>query len=180
MTEQDIRNLILDDSEMMNVLKAVKDLRLPDCWIGAGFVRNKVWNYLHQYPNDLNSSDIDVVYYNDRNTDSEQEKAIENALAQKISSDWSVTNQARMHTENGDEQYTSTEDAISYWPETATAVAVRLGQSHELEIIAPYGLDDLLSMIIRMSPKFKDPNKFKQRLSSKRWQERWPQVTIIN
>ncbi|WRQ77412.1 nucleotidyltransferase family protein [Pseudomonas saxonica] len=25
----------------------VRSLNLPDCWIGAGFLRNAVWDYLH-------------------------------------------------------------------------------------------------------------------------------------
>lgn len=180
MTEQEIKGLIANDQLMMDVLKYVRELRLKDCWVGAGFVRNKVWNYLHGYQNQLGSSDVDVVYYDNDNMDPANEKVLEESLSRKIPLEWSVTNQARMHADNGDHQYYSTEDAISYWPETATAIAVRLTDKNELEMIAPYGLDDLLSMTIRISPKFKDPIKYKQRLADKHWQERWPMATIIN
>ena len=32
---------------MMNVLNEANKLNLPDWVIGAGFLRNKVWDYLH-------------------------------------------------------------------------------------------------------------------------------------
>ena len=32
-----------------DVLLAVRDLGLKDCWVAAGFVRNAVWDLLHGY-----------------------------------------------------------------------------------------------------------------------------------
>ncbi|MEE4958455.1 nucleotidyltransferase family protein [Pseudomonas alliivorans] len=29
------------------LLETVGSLKLPDCWIGAGFVRISIWDYLH-------------------------------------------------------------------------------------------------------------------------------------
>ena len=39
--------IIKSDTWMLSILEAVRSLDLPDCWIGAGFVRNKVWDYKH-------------------------------------------------------------------------------------------------------------------------------------
>ena len=61
MTEQDILDLIAKDEWMMGVLRTARSLHLPDWMIGAGFVRNKVWDYLHGYENiEVPTADIDL------------------------------------------------------------------------------------------------------------------------
>lgn len=59
---QKIQELIQADPERMPLLKTVAALALPDCYIAAGFVRNMVWDYLHDYDaTPLN--DVDVVFF---------------------------------------------------------------------------------------------------------------------
>ena len=54
---------------MMSQLKAVESLSLPDCWIGAGFVRNTVWDALHSHPiTGALLGDVDVVYFSRQST----------------------------------------------------------------------------------------------------------------
>jgi hypothetical protein len=70
-----------------------------------------------------------------------------------------VVNQATVHhwylNENAEKikAYTSLFDAISAWPETATAIAVRLTENDLLEIIAPFGLSDLFELKLRWNPR---------------------------
>jgi hypothetical protein len=54
---------------------------------------------------------------------------------------------------NDELRYESTEDAVRRWPETATNVAVPF-PGGKLEILAPFGLSDLFSMIVRPTPAF--------------------------
>lgn len=63
MTKKDILKLIEKDPWMMKVLDTVQQLNLPDWWIGAGFVRSKVWDYLHGYTVRTHLPDIDVIYF---------------------------------------------------------------------------------------------------------------------
>jgi len=64
MTEQDIINLIKNDKWMMAVLKEADKLNLSDWMIGAGFLRNKVWDYLHNIKREIaDTRDIDLVYF---------------------------------------------------------------------------------------------------------------------
>ncbi|WP_404943225.1 nucleotidyltransferase family protein, partial [Pseudomonas sp. DP16D-T1] len=42
-----IQAIISDDPIRRRMLEIVRSLNLPDCWIGAGFVRNAVWDHLH-------------------------------------------------------------------------------------------------------------------------------------
>ena len=62
MTEQDILKIIENDKWMMDILHVAQKLNLPDWMIGAGFVRNKVWDYLHGYKNEkVLTRDIDFI-----------------------------------------------------------------------------------------------------------------------
>jgi hypothetical protein len=93
---------------------------------------------------------------------------------------WSVKNQARMHFRNGDKPYISVADAMLHWPETATAVAVRLAPSGLIEVNAPFGLDDLFALRLRPTPAFQTSKLpiFVDRVSSKCWVERYPLLTV--
>jgi hypothetical protein len=72
-------------------------------------------------------------------------------------------------------------ECSSLLAETATAVAVRIGRSTLIEIIAPYGLDDLFERRLRATPFFESDKRdvFWQRVVAKRWLERYPDLQLI-
>ncbi|HUH85072.1 MAG TPA: nucleotidyltransferase family protein [Stellaceae bacterium] len=111
---------------MLGILGLVETLDLPDCWVGAGFVRNVIWDALHERPWSASYGDVDVVYFDAGNLSPDRDRRIEVAL-KRLTPDipWSVKNQARMHIANGDPPYADTADALRHWPETCTAVALR-------------------------------------------------------
>lgn len=169
--------IIESDGWMTDVLKTVRDINLNDCWIGAGFVRNKIWDKKHgKERTELN--DIDVIYFDKSNSSKKYDLQIENKL-RKLNSNlnWSVKNQSRMHIRNGHKQYTDCNHAISFWPETATSIAVRLNLKNQIEYIAPYGLDDLFNLLVIPTPKF-DLILYKNRIEKKRWKEKWNKLEI--
>lgn len=178
MTQEDILALIQQDDWMMKILQTAASLDLPDWMIGAGFVRNKVWNNLSGIE-ESHSTDVDVAYFDKSDTDEVTEKRYEAELKKKFPADWSVKNQARMHVLHDDQPYRSSEDAIAHWAETATCVAVRLNQHGELELIAPHGIDDLVNLIVRPSPLHTSPDEVRTRVAKKRWLERWPKLHVI-
>nr|WP_187360793.1 nucleotidyltransferase family protein [Enterobacter asburiae] len=47
----------------MQMLYAARELQLRDCWIGAGFVRDAVWDHMHTYWKKSFSGDVDVVWF---------------------------------------------------------------------------------------------------------------------
>jgi len=127
MNEQDIIDLVTSDKWMMAVLSEAEKLNLPEWMIGAGFLRNKVWDYLHGIKRDVaDTNDIDLVYLN-RDTPSEKYDYI---LSEKMSGTlglrWEIKNQAHMHSRHNHQPYKSTAQAISHWIETPTCVAVTL------------------------------------------------------
>jgi hypothetical protein len=172
--------LLRTDGLRMRLLAAVERLDLPDGWIGAGFVRAAVWDHLHGRASPPLDSDVDVVWFDPAHASADDDRALERALsAAEPAVAWSVKNQARMHVRNGDAPYGSTENALRRWPETATAVAVRRA-GDRLDVLAPFGLDDLFTMTIRPTPAFSGDRLagFHQRVRDKRWLERWPRARL--
>lgn len=180
MNKEDISKLVEQDAWMMRILKIAYNLHLPDCWIGAGFLRNKVWDYLHHYQDRTPLNDVDIVYFDPKNLDESVENDLQDALkAIDPSVVWSVTNQARMHIPANEPPYSSTEHALSLWPETPTSVAARLNGQGKVELLAPHGVEDLVSLIVNPTPQWrKNPSAYEARLAKKNWLARWPNLTI--
>ncbi|WP_298425105.1 nucleotidyltransferase family protein [uncultured Kordia sp.] len=175
--ENKLIEIIEHDKWMTTVLKIVRNLNLNDCWIGAGFVRNKVWDEKHgKDRSELN--DIDIIYYDKLCATKEYDLQIEKKLRSIDKNlNWSVKNQSRMHVRNGHKQYTDCFEAISFWPETATSIAVRLNHKNQVEYIAPYGLEDLFSLLVKPTSKF-DLTIYNSRIEKKKWKEKWNKLEI--
>lgn len=169
--------------EQMRILVLVNSLHLPGCWVGGGLIRNTVWDALGLCGSAPRpSGDVDVLWFDPVHSSS----AIDQELDQQLGSldpsvQWSVKNQSRMHTRNGDAPYQSTMDAMKYWPETATATAARCNAAGDIEILAPFGLDDLFQGVIRPTPRFMTEKRaiFDQRCREKGWLEHWPFLRVV-
>lgn len=175
-----LSSIIESDTLRMAALEAVRHLDLPDCWIGAGFVRDAVWDHLHGRAITPPSSDVDVIWLDPDQMDGERDKQIGRELRNRCPDLlWSVKNQARMHIRNGDAPYSSVVDAIKFWPETATAVAARLTTEGTVEASAPFGLGDLFSLRLVPTPSFACQKRhiFEQRVADQRWLIRYPLLT---
>jgi len=173
--------LIAADHGALTILRAVRELGLPDWAIGAGFVRNRVWDAVSGHTAPTVPGDTDVLYYDAGDLRPETETKHETRLRAALPDvpPWSVTNQARMHLENGDRRYTSTVDALWFWLETPTCVAVRLEHDDRLTVLAPHGLDDLFALRVRATPNGRARHEaYVKRIAEKNWPARWPAVSI--
>ncbi|WP_070885364.1 nucleotidyltransferase family protein [Pseudomonas argentinensis] len=178
-----IQALMSADARRWEILQHVRDLRLPDCWVAAGFIRCAVWDHLHGHAPSPLPTDIDVIWFDPDNPLPERDFELEARLLNADNTlNWSVKNQARMHLRNGDRPYESATGAMAYWPDTATAVAVRLSASGEVEVAAPFGLDDLFDLVVRPAGRFRDEKRqlFLKRLYSKQWLTKWPGLTVLD
>ncbi|HWL80552.1 MAG TPA: nucleotidyltransferase family protein [Roseomonas sp.] len=177
-----VARLLAETPALHAPLVALAELDLPDAWIGAGFVRNAVWDVLHGRPPGLRpDADLDVVFF--AAEEAVSEAAVEAALRARLPGlGWSARNQARMHRRNGDAPYADTADALRHWPETATALAARLGPAG-VEILAPLGLDDLTALVVRPGPAFTGrPEKLRmveERVIRRGWRARWPRLRLV-
>ncbi|MED1410171.1 MULTISPECIES: nucleotidyltransferase family protein [Bacillus] len=182
-TEQDIIHFIQNDPWMMNVLQMAKSLQLPDWWVCAGFVRSKIWDTLHNYEVRTATPDVDVIYYDSMQKDEAYEKLLEMKLTNMDATiPWSVKNQARMHVVNKMLPYSSSVDAISKFPETATALGVTLDEKNNVILTSPCGIEDVLSLQVKPTPHFLETKErihmYKKRVIKKNWQSKWPNITI--
>lgn len=162
----------------MQLLSAVAQLPQQPCYIAAGFVRNLVWDHLHQLPA-TTLNDVDVIYFDRNSREPHTQHSLQQQLEQAVGGvNWQVKNQALMHQRNSDPAYSSLLDAISYWPEKETAIAVRINIEAELELISPFGYDSLLAGCISYNPK-RCQTVFQQRVQNKGWLQQWPQLKIV-
>lgn len=86
-----------------------------------------------------------------------------------------------MHLKNGFEPYNSTFDGVAHFTEIPTAIAVKMCNS-ELEIMAPYGLEDLFIKIVKPTPYYQNNNKlysiYSERMREKKWDTIWTDLFI--
>ncbi|AZK47399.1 nucleotidyltransferase family protein [Paenibacillus lentus] len=180
MYEEQLKQLIVECEPLLSDLRAVRRLELPQCYIAAGYIRSYVWDVLHGYGHRFRHDDIDVVYFDQHYCSEERDEELQRQLIDQTGNkQWSVKNQARMHLRNGAMPYTSTFDAMSRWPETATAIGARLTACEKLELCTPHGLDDLFGMVVRRSPFFADQHYYLERVRRKNWLVDWPLLTWI-
>jgi hypothetical protein len=181
---RDLRMLLREDKLFMDMLRITRSLGLKDWSIGAGVIRNIVWSKLHGVDCAVHR-DIDVVYF-DKDGSVEDETLFERRLYEiRPELPWEVKNQALVHLWYKEkfgfsvEPLTSLQDAISTWPETATCIGAYLDDNEEIQVIAPYGLDDLLNIVLKRNPRRVTEEIFEKRLIQKNMAERWPKMSII-
>jgi hypothetical protein len=177
-SEEIIKEWIRSDHVRMRALHLASNLKLRDWCIAAGFVRNLVWDKLHQKKASTPLNDFDLIYYDPNNIESAKDKQLELRLKNLTNQPWSVKNQARMHIRNKDTPYTSTHDAMSYWVEIETAVGVKLSEAGEIDIVAPFGLANLFGNTITINRKRRKPEDFYKRIESKNWLSQWPNLKV--
>lgn len=180
MTEEDILDIIKQDVQMMSILKRAEKLNLPNWLIGAGFVRNKVWNHLSgKEVEGIDATDIDIVYFDPTNNNQKRDESLIQELQKETGLDWELRNNAFNYKSDTRSVYISEGDVIAHWPETVTALGVRI-ENRNLKLIAPYGIGDLVNFVVRPSPKYQDGvERIKERVIKKKWLEKWPNIKLI-
>ncbi|MEC7941050.1 MAG: nucleotidyltransferase family protein [Pseudomonadota bacterium] len=173
-----IAALIEQDPLRTKILECVAQLDLPQCYVAAGFVRNLVWDHLHDFDSPTPLNDIDVIYFDRREYGYQSDIGYEDQLKQRLPElNWQVRNQANMHTRNSDKPYQSTLDAMSYWPEKEIAIAVKQNCHGRIECISAFGLESLFNLKITPNPN-RGRDVFDQRVQSKNWLTHWSKLTI--
>lgn len=179
---KDSESLIIDwllaDSMRMEALKLASSLNLPDWCLAAGFVRNLVWDKVHNKPVATPLNDLDLIYFDRTQKDPERDRELEKRLRHASTLPWSVKNQARMHLRNRDHAYCSTSDAMRYWVEVETAIGARL-KGDTIELIAPLGLHWLFANTITLNGHRPKVSAFQERVKAKEWLRHWPNLQVM-
>lgn len=184
--EERLTALVRDSPLLMLALRAARAVDPPDWLIGAGAIRECVWAHLHGIAQPA-PRDVDLAFFDSASLEPGREKEVHAALtADAPEIPWEVTNQAAVHlwyprVHGLDVRpLTSSADGIATWPETATAIGVRLMPDDSLRVVAPCGLDDLLGLVWRHNPRRATAAMYRRRTEEKRIAERWPRVRIVD
>jgi hypothetical protein len=181
-----LRTLVCSSPVLMRALRAARAIDPPEWLIGAGVIRDRVWDHLHGFA-PAPSKDVDLAFFDCLALGSETERSVQRevtARAPDIS--WDVTNQAGVHLWYPQvfgvevEPVTSCADAVATWPETATAIGIRLLADDSIEVVAPCGLDDLFGLICRRNPRRVTEEQFRRRVERTQIPKRWPRVQILD
>lgn len=176
----ELRRRIMADPHRARCLTVLRDTLGPEFWIAAGFVRNLIWDECFGDGERKPLEDLDILYFNADDTSVAADSAYETVLREAAPDvPWEVRNQARMHARNGDRPYTSLEDAMAHWLETATGIAVRLDAADRVTIASAHGLDDLFDGVLRRTASGRArPDELAGRMARKGWRSRWPGVRL--
>jgi uncharacterized protein len=184
--EAQLAAFVAKSSSLMRALEAARSLGLSSWCIGAGAVRNVVWDQLHCFEAETPAEDMDLVFFDDNDLSQELERLLENRLSlAEPSFNWEVVNQAGVHrwlqpyAGKKSQPFRSLAEGIASWPEVATCVGVTLTGSRNIEVIAPHGLADLFEMVVRWNPRHVSRSVYAERVAKKRFAERWPQVRVL-
>ena len=183
--EQKIKKFIIQNAFLNPLLHDLKGFQ-PLAYLSAGVIRNWIWSHLHGQKYDFHQTEVDVVFYDAEEINQQRTLKLKSLLEAKYPDQiWDITNQAHVHhwykTESGHtiQPLKSMSEALSYWPETATAIAVRMDEQHQIEVIAPLGLSDLFELKLRWNDRFVSRGVFEQRLVSKQFLKRWPKLKLV-
>ena len=170
----------------MQALTAAGSLHLQSWCIGAGAVRNLVWDHVHGFTQPSSLADIDIAYFDPDDLRRETEQQLQAELNSRFPSfPWEVTNQAAVHlwfeTYFGHpvSPLTSLEQAVASWPEYATSIGITINPDSKIHVIAPYGLEDLFEVRVQRNPARVSEATYRQRTEQKQYAKRWPKVTVV-
>ena len=176
---------LLENAALWQSLERLSALKLPSWYLGAGCVAQTIWNLAHGKAPRSDIFDYDLVYYDPDDVSEEGQQAVQREAERRVAElpiRLDVKNQARVHLWYKErfgysiEPYASTEDAICTWPTTATAIGVRL-RGCDLEVFAPFGLDDLFSLIVRANRVQVTPDIYEKKVA--RWVSKWPALAVL-
>lgn len=185
--ESRLTRLIYSSSVLMRALRVARTVDPPDWLIGAGAIRDRVWDHLHGFTQPAPAKDIDLAFFDPSSLHSDRERSVHRAVnAQAPDISWDVTNQAAVHLWYPEvfgievQPLTSCADAVATWPETATAIGIRLLGDDSIEVVAPCGLEDLFGLICRRNPRRATSEQYRRRVENKRIAKRWPRVRVLD
>lgn len=172
---------------LMHVLETARRLALPDWLVFSGAVYQPVINHLTGRDPGYGIKDYDLAYF-DPDTSYEAEDKVIRRVAQAFEPPFrdlvEVRNQARVHLwfeAKFGEPYaplSGSAEAIDRFTTTAFCVGARLETNGEMSLFAPFGLEDLFALRLRINPLRPENQGFARTAASAR--TRWPELTIAD
>ncbi len=170
---------------LMQVLGTARELALPDWLVFSGAVYQPVFNHLTGRDPEYGIKDYDLAYHEASDISYEAEdvviRRVAAAFAPPLDAQVEVRNQARVHVwfeRKFGEPYAPlgcSAEALERFVSPVFAVGARLTGDGRIEIVAPFGLDDLFAMRMRPNPR-RHTNGFDR--IAENLVKRWPELTV--
>ncbi|MET2829463.1 nucleotidyltransferase family protein [Mesorhizobium shangrilense] len=179
-------DIVSGDPLIGETLSRARALELPDWLIVSGALYNSIWNHLTGKPPGYGIKDIDLFYYDASDLSYEAEDAVIRKAAKHfegLTLPVEVRNQARVHlwyeARFGDAYplLSSSAEALSYFASKTHAVGVRFDAAGQLNLVAPFGLDDIFSF--RITPNHALNNQRTHEAKGGRARENWPEIAVL-
>ena len=184
--EERLEGLLRQCPGLMEVMSKVRTLGLDDWLVFSGAIYQPVLNHLTGRPLEQGIKDYDVGYFDASDTSYEAEdvviKRVAAAFQPPLRDMVEVRNQARVHLwfegHFGEpyEPLASSQEALTRFVSPLFAVAARMDAVGRLEIIAPFGLEDLFALRLRPNPNRETPHY--KRVCEKLLL-RWPELRLV-
>ncbi len=167
----------------MTVLERARGMALPDHALMAGAVYQAVWNALTGRDPAYGVSDYDLGYFDASDLGEAAEDLVIKAGAAvfaDLDAIVEIRNQARVHLWFGAKHgvtlapHTSTTDAVAHFASHTHAVAVRLGAAGGMQVLAPFGLEQLFSLHVRPIDALADRSGWNAKC--RRQHRLWPEI----
>ncbi|OBQ94756.1 nucleotidyltransferase family protein [Mesorhizobium sp. AA23] len=178
--------IVAADPLLAKTLARVRELALPDWLVVSGALYNSVWNHLTGKPPGYGIKDVDLFYFDGTDLSYEAEDAVIRRAAhhfEGLTLPVEVRNQARVHLwypakfGQACPRYTSASESVGYFASKTHAVGLRFDADEALELVAPFGLDDIFSF--RITPNRALDNQRTHEAKGKRARENWPEISVV-
>ncbi len=179
-------DIVRSDPIVSAALEAACHLALPDWLIVSGALYNTVWNALTGRPSGFGIKDIDLFYFDDSDLSWEAEDRVIRAAAPAFADlplPIEIRNQARVHLWYPQKfgrqcpRYESSAHSVEYFASRTHAVGIRRNPGDSLDLVAPFGLDDIFSF--RVTPNHALDNRETHEAKAARAKTCWPEIEIV-
>ena len=184
MTEAEFLRCVHRNPINSDLLRRLRALALPDCYLTAGCLFQTVWNQVAGQPPQRGIKDYDVFYFDPSDPSWDAEDRVIRRVAGATADlpvDVEVRNQARVHlwyAERFGSDYPrllGTRDGINRYLIACTCVGIEVQTGG---LYAPNGLAELADGELRLNPLTPTPARFRDKAES--YRARWPWLRIID
>jgi hypothetical protein len=178
--------IVRADRDLAHLLAAAREMALPQWRIVAGCLYQTVWNVLTNKSARTGIKDYDLIYFDDSDLSWEAEDQVVRRVGARINdlpAPVEVRNQARVHLwfkQRFGADYPalrSADESLTRYSSIVHAVGVRLEADGRLDIIAPFGFDDLFGMVMR--PNRVTDNQVSFDAKAARAKAIWSEVVVV-
>jgi hypothetical protein len=185
LTERELVEVLLRNTNCARILTRFSLLALPDLWLVSGALFQTVWNAITQREPTYGIHDYDLCYFDPDTSWGAENRAIElvDHLFKDLNFKIELRNQARVHLWYEEKfgrsypQLSSTTDGIDRFLMSCAQIGVR-PQGMSYEVYAPSGFVDMEHLIVRpnLTESFQS-TRYNEKAN--RWKTVWPELTVI-